>query len=46
MRALARGAGFRHARHLSAAMLNQRYFPGRADGLRTSSGEQMLVAMT
>lgn len=44
--ALARAAGFRHARHVSAAMLNQRYFAGRTDGLRTSSGEELLVAIT
>ncbi len=44
--ALARDAGFRDARHVSAATLNQRYFAGRADGLRTSSGEELLVATT
>lgn len=44
--ALARDAGFPDARHVSAAMLNQRYFAGRADGLRTSSGEELLVATT
>lgn len=42
--ALARDAGFTDARHVSAAMLNQRYFAGRTDGLRTSSGEELLVA--
>jgi methyltransferase (TIGR00027 family) len=42
--ALARDAGFTQARHVSAAMLNQRYFAGRTDGLRTSSGEELLVA--
>jgi methyltransferase (TIGR00027 family) len=42
--ALAREAGFKDARHVSAAMLNQRYFAGRTDGLRTSSGEELLVA--
>jgi methyltransferase (TIGR00027 family) len=42
--ALARDAGFTNARHVSAAMLNQRYFAGRTDGLRTSSGEELLVA--
>jgi hypothetical protein len=32
---------------VSATMLNQRYFAGRPDGLRTStSGEQLLVATT
>jgi methyltransferase (TIGR00027 family) len=47
MLALARDAGFRDAQHVSATMLNQRYFAGRPDGLRTStSGEQLLVATT
>ncbi len=41
---LARDAGFADARHVSAAALNQRYFAGRADGLRTSNGEELLVA--
>jgi methyltransferase (TIGR00027 family) len=44
MLALARDAGFKDARHVSAAMLNQRYFAGRTDGLRTSNGEELLVA--
>jgi O-methyltransferase involved in polyketide biosynthesis len=44
--ALARDAGFRAVQHVSAATLNQRYFAGRRDGLRTSSGEELLVAMT
>jgi methyltransferase (TIGR00027 family) len=44
--ALARGAGFRDAQHVSATMLNQRYFAGRTDGLHTSSGEELLVATT
>ena len=46
MLALARDAGFRDARHVSAADLNQRYFAGRSDGLRTSRGEELLVATT
>ncbi|MEV6795620.1 class I SAM-dependent methyltransferase [Streptomyces sp. NPDC051320] len=46
MLALARDAGFKEARHVSAAMLNQRYFAGRTDGLGTSSGEELLVATT
>jgi methyltransferase (TIGR00027 family) len=46
MLALARAAGLRDARHVSATMLNQRYFAGRTDGLRTSSGEELLVATT
>jgi methyltransferase (TIGR00027 family) len=44
--AMARDAGFAGARHVSAAMLNQRYFAGRPDGLRTSNGEEFLVATT
>ena len=46
MLALARGAGFRDARHISAAALNKRYFAGRTDGLRTARGEELLVATT
>lgn len=44
MLALARESGFAEARHVSAAMLNERYFAGRSDGLRTVPGEEMLVA--
>jgi len=40
---LARDAGFKDARHVSAAALTQRYFADRTDGLRPSS-EEMLVA--
>jgi methyltransferase (TIGR00027 family) len=46
MLALARDAGFRDAQHVSATMLNQRYFAGRTDGLRTSRGEELLRATT
>jgi methyltransferase (TIGR00027 family) len=46
MLALARNAGFKDAKHVSATMLNQRYLAGRTDGLRTSSGEELLVATT
>jgi methyltransferase (TIGR00027 family) len=42
--ALARGAGFRDAQHVSSSMLNERYFAGRAGGLRTGRGEELLVA--
>jgi methyltransferase (TIGR00027 family) len=42
--AMARDAGFADAWHVPAAMLNERYFAGRTDGLRTSSGEELLVA--
>lgn len=44
--ALARVAGFTDARHVSATMLNQRYFADRTDRLRTSSEEELLVATT
>jgi methyltransferase (TIGR00027 family) len=46
MVALAREAGFRDARVVSGVDLAQRYFAGRSDGLRTFSGEEMLVATT
>jgi methyltransferase (TIGR00027 family) len=46
MLALARAAGFREARHVSADLLNERYFTGRSDGLRTAGGEELLVATT
>lgn len=45
--ALAREAGFRQARHVSAAALAERYFANRTDGLRPpSNGEEFVVAMT
>jgi O-methyltransferase involved in polyketide biosynthesis len=45
--ALAREAGFREARHVSAATLAERYFAGRADGLRPpNNAEELLVATT
>ncbi|MEU6558825.1 class I SAM-dependent methyltransferase [Nocardia nova] len=43
---MARAAGFADARHVSADELNSRYFAGRADGLRTTNGEELLVATT
>lgn len=46
MLALAREAGFRRARHISAADLTERYFTDRTDGLRPLSGESFLVATT
>ena len=46
MLALARDAGFRDARHVSSRSLADRYFAGRADGLRPSSGEELIVART
>jgi methyltransferase (TIGR00027 family) len=44
--ALAREAGFKDVRHVAGATLARRYFDGRADGLRPSSGEDFLVATT
>jgi len=45
MLALAREAGFREVQHVSAAMLAQRYFSGRADGLRPpNNAEELLIA--
>jgi methyltransferase (TIGR00027 family) len=45
--ALAREAGFREARHVSAADLSRRYFAGRTDGLRPPfNAEELLVATT
>jgi methyltransferase (TIGR00027 family) len=45
--ALARDAGFRQARHVSAAVLAERYFAGRTDGLRPpNNAEELLIATT
>ena len=47
MLAMAREAGFKNAGHVSADMLAERYFAGRADGLRPpSNAEELLVATT
>jgi methyltransferase (TIGR00027 family) len=47
MLTLAREAGFRDVRHVSAATLTQRYFTGRTDGLRPpDNAEELLVATT
>jgi methyltransferase (TIGR00027 family) len=46
MLALAREAGFADVWHVSGTTLNERYFAGRADGLRMSTGEDFLVATT
>lgn len=46
MLALARASGFAESRHVSPAALTERYFKGRSDGLRLSSGEELLVART
>jgi methyltransferase (TIGR00027 family) len=43
--ALARAAGFREVRHVSARALTERYFAGRSDGLRPPENcEELLVA--
>jgi len=42
---LARTAGFRDVRHVSGRDLGERYFAGRRDGLRMSTGEDFLVAI-
>jgi O-Methyltransferase involved in polyketide biosynthesis len=45
--ALANEAGFKEARHVSAADLTQRYFMGRSDGLRPpNNAEELLLANT
>jgi methyltransferase (TIGR00027 family) len=45
--ALARQAGFRDVRHVPAAVLAERYFAHRTDGLRPpSNAEELLVATT
>ena len=47
MLTLARDAGFREARHVSAAALALRYFADRTDGLRPPhNSEELLVATT
>ena len=47
MLALARAAGFRDVRHVSAAALARRYFADRADGLRPPDhSEELLIATT
>ncbi|MGW7693508.1 class I SAM-dependent methyltransferase [Streptomyces asiaticus] len=43
---LAREAGFTDVRHVSGASLAERYFADRTDGLRPSSGEDLLLATT
>jgi methyltransferase (TIGR00027 family) len=47
MLALARACGFREAQHVSAAMLTERYFADRTDGLRpANNAEELVVAST
>jgi hypothetical protein len=40
---MAREAGFTEVRHVSGTALNDRYFAGRSDRLRVSTGEDFLV---
>ena len=44
--ALALDCGFKAVRHVSGAELRDRYFNDRSDGLRPSTGEDLLVATT
>jgi len=44
--ALAHEAGFRRAQHVPLSELAKRYFSGRSDGFRPSTGEDLLVATT
>jgi methyltransferase (TIGR00027 family) len=47
MLTLARDAGFREVRHVSAATLAERYFANRSDGLRPpDNAEELFIAMT
>jgi len=43
---LALDAGFRAAEHVSSTTLAERWFVGRSDGLRPSTGEDILLATT
>jgi hypothetical protein len=47
MLALAHDAGFREVRHVSAEMIDERYFASRSDGLRPpANAEELIVATT
>ncbi len=46
MLSMAREAGFTAAEHVSGRSLGERYYAGRSDGLRASSGEDFLIATT
>jgi methyltransferase (TIGR00027 family) len=46
MLALARDAGFPDVHHVPGTQVAHRYFTGRADGLRPSTGEDFLIATT
>jgi hypothetical protein len=39
-------AGFAQVRHVAGRELAERYFAGRPDGLRPSTGEDLIVATT
>jgi methyltransferase (TIGR00027 family) len=43
---LARGSGLVDVRHVPGAVLAERYFAGRADGLQPARGEDLLLATT
>jgi len=43
---MARDAGFVDVRHVAGTALAERYLAGRSDGLRPSSGENLIVATT
>jgi O-methyltransferase involved in polyketide biosynthesis len=44
IQALARECGFRETRYVSTDELIDRYFAGRTDGLRPSTGEPLMLA--
>ncbi len=46
MLSLARSAGFADATHIPSSVLRERYFAHRTDGLRPSTGEDILLATT
>ena len=46
MLAMARDAGFKQVEYQSTAAMVPRYFAGRKDGLRPSTGEELLIART
>jgi methyltransferase (TIGR00027 family) len=43
---MAREAGFKKAEHIALEEIVRRYFAGRPDGLKPSSGEEFLIATT
>ena len=44
--AMARAAGFAEVEHIASPVLAERYFAGRSDGLRPSTGEDFVVVRT